>query len=123
MRDANRAAIAHDDSYCRLGDELYALGRYGQKTGRGFYQYEGRERHNDYEVVALAERLAGELHVTRRPVDDDPDRQQEAQDHHDQGGCPGEARRHGRPMLDGPLHPVDHDHQEDGHGQGRQDVP
>jgi len=70
VRDANRAAIAHDDSYCRLGDELYALGRYGQKTGRGFYQYEGRERHNDYEVIALAERLAGELHVTRRPVDD-----------------------------------------------------
>ncbi|RWU18968.1 3-hydroxyacyl-CoA dehydrogenase [Pseudomonas alkylphenolica] len=70
VRDANRAAIAHDDSYCRLGDELYSLGRYGQKTGRGFYQYEGRQRHNDYEVVALAERLAGELHIPRRPVDD-----------------------------------------------------
>ncbi|MGH8465060.1 MAG: 3-hydroxyacyl-CoA dehydrogenase NAD-binding domain-containing protein, partial [Pseudomonas sp.] len=60
VRDANRAAIAHDDSYCRLGDELYSLGRYGQKTGRGFYQYQGRERHNDYEVIALSERLAGE---------------------------------------------------------------
>ena len=71
VRDANRAAIAHDDSYYRLGDELYALGRYGQKTARGFYQYEGRERHNDYEVIALAERLAGELHIPRRPVADD----------------------------------------------------
>ncbi|MEF9897740.1 MAG: 3-hydroxyacyl-CoA dehydrogenase NAD-binding domain-containing protein [Pseudomonas sp.] len=70
VRDANRAAIAHDDSYCRLGDELYSLGRYGQKTARGFYQYEGRERHNDYEVVALSERLAGELHVSRRPIED-----------------------------------------------------
>ena len=70
VRDANRAAIAHDDSYCRIGDELYRLGRHGQKTGRGFYQYEGRERHADYEVVALAERLAGELQIPRRRIDD-----------------------------------------------------
>jgi len=70
VRDANRAAIDHDPSYCRLGDELYSLGQFGQKTGKGFYRYEGRERHEDYEVVALAERLAGELHVQRRPIDD-----------------------------------------------------
>ena len=69
VRDANRTAINHDDSYCRLGDELYALGRYGQKTGRGFYLYDGRERQEDYEVIALAERLAGELHIPRRPID------------------------------------------------------
>ncbi|MFD2644584.1 3-hydroxyacyl-CoA dehydrogenase NAD-binding domain-containing protein [Pseudomonas japonica] len=70
VRDSNRAAIAHDESYCRLGDELYALDRYGQKTGRGFYRYEGRNRQDDYEVIALAERLAGELRVPRRPIDD-----------------------------------------------------
>lgn len=70
VRNSNRAAFAHDDSYCRLGDELYALGRHGQKTGRGFYLYEGRNRQDDYEVVALAERLAGELHVPRRRIDD-----------------------------------------------------
>ncbi|MNE38590.1 Fatty acid oxidation complex subunit alpha [compost metagenome] len=69
VRDANRAAIAHDPSYCRLGDELYGMGRYGQKTARGFYVYEGRERHNDPEVVAVAERLAGELHIPRRTID------------------------------------------------------
>lgn len=68
VRDANRAAFAHDPSYCRLGDELYALGRYGQKTARGFYLYEGRNRQDDYEVVALAERLAGELQIPRRPI-------------------------------------------------------
>lgn len=70
VRNSNRAAFAHDDSYCRLGDELYALGRHGQKTGRGFYLYEGRNRQDDYEVVALAERLAGELHIPRRRIDD-----------------------------------------------------
>ncbi|KPU61859.1 enoyl-CoA hydratase/isomerase family protein [Pseudomonas fluorescens] len=70
VRNSNRAAFAHDQSYCRLGDELYAQGRHGQKTGRGFYLYEGRNRQDDYEVVALAERLAGELHVPRRTVGD-----------------------------------------------------
>lgn len=68
VRDANRAAIAHDPSYCRLGDELYGMGRYGQKTARGFYAYEGRDRHEDPEVVAVAERLAAELHIPRRAI-------------------------------------------------------
>ncbi|MFZ6047078.1 3-hydroxyacyl-CoA dehydrogenase NAD-binding domain-containing protein [Pseudomonas sp. CR3202] len=70
VRDSNRAAIAHDQSYCRLGDELYAMGRYGQKTGRGFYLYEGRNRKDDAEVIALAERLADELRIPRAPMDD-----------------------------------------------------
>ncbi|NUT74883.1 3-hydroxyacyl-CoA dehydrogenase [Pseudomonas sp. C1C7] len=69
VRDANRAAIAHDPSYCRLGDELYSMGRFGQKTARGFYAYEGRERRNDPDVVAAAERLAVELSVPRRAID------------------------------------------------------
>lgn len=70
VRDSNRSAVAHDESYCRLGDELYAMGRYGQKTGRGFYLYEGRNRKDDAEVIALAERLADELEIPRRPMDD-----------------------------------------------------
>lgn len=70
IRSANRAASAHDESYCRLGDELYAMGRYGQKSGRGFYLYQGRNRQEDDEVVALSARLAGELHVPRRSIDD-----------------------------------------------------
>lgn len=68
VRDSNRAAIAHDPGYCLLGDELYRLGHYGQKSGCGFYRYEGRDRHDNPEVVALAERLAAGLGVPRRPV-------------------------------------------------------
>ncbi|MGH8432887.1 MAG: 3-hydroxyacyl-CoA dehydrogenase family protein [Pseudomonas sp.] len=68
VREARREAIAHDPSYCRIADELQALGRCGHKSGRGFYLYEGHERKDDYEVIALAELLAGELQIRRRPI-------------------------------------------------------
>ncbi len=70
IRTPLREALATDPSYYRLADELYALGRYGQKTGRGMYIYEGRERHDDPEVLAMAERLAAELGIQRRVISD-----------------------------------------------------
>ncbi|MCL7462963.1 3-hydroxyacyl-CoA dehydrogenase NAD-binding domain-containing protein [Pseudomonas sp. NW5] len=70
IRTPMRAILSQDPSYCRLADELYALGRYGQKSGRGTYLYAGRERQDDPEVQALAERLATELGITRREISD-----------------------------------------------------
>ena len=70
IRTPLRAVLDKDPSYCRLADELYALGRYGQKTGRGMYIYEGRERQDDPEVLAMAERLAAELGIQRREISD-----------------------------------------------------
>jgi 3-hydroxyacyl-CoA dehydrogenase len=70
IRTPLREALATDPSYYRVADELYALGRYGQKTGRGMYIYEGRERHDDPEVLAMAERLAAELGIQRRVISD-----------------------------------------------------
>jgi len=71
VRESRRDEIAHDPSYCKLADELYALGRYGQKTGRGFYRYDNRERLDDPEVVELAERIAADLGITRRSISDE----------------------------------------------------
>ncbi|VVO74422.1 Fatty acid oxidation complex subunit alpha [Pseudomonas fluorescens] len=70
VRESRRELIAHDPSYCKLADALYALGRYGQKTSRGCYLYEGRERKDDPQVVALAEQIAGELGIQRRAISD-----------------------------------------------------
>ena len=70
VRESRRDVIAHDPSYCKLADALYALGRYGQKSNRGCYLYEGRERKDDPEVVALAEQIAGELGIQRRAISD-----------------------------------------------------
>ena len=70
IRTPLRECLARDPSYYRLADELYALGRYGQKSGRGMYVYEGRERQDDPEVLAMAERLAAELGIPRRVISD-----------------------------------------------------
>ena len=70
VRQSRRSEIAHDPSYFRLADELYHLGRYGQKSGRGFYRYEGRERIEDPEVEQIAAQLAAKLGIIRRPISD-----------------------------------------------------
>ncbi|MNK61518.1 Fatty acid oxidation complex subunit alpha [compost metagenome] len=70
VRESRREVLAHDPGYCKLADALYALGRFGQKTNRGYYLYEGRERKDDPEVVALAEKIAGELGIQRRVISD-----------------------------------------------------
>jgi 3-hydroxyacyl-CoA dehydrogenase len=68
IRESRRAEIAADPSYARLADELYALGRFGQKSGRGYYRYAGRERSDDPEVVEIAESLARTLDIPRRSI-------------------------------------------------------
>jgi 3-hydroxyacyl-CoA dehydrogenase len=70
VRESRHDVIAHDPGYCKLADALYALGRFGQKTGHGYYRYEGRERKDDPEVVALAGQIAGELGIQRRVISD-----------------------------------------------------
>ncbi len=51
-----------------IGDALCETGRYGQKTGSGYYSYEGRERRNDPAVTEIIERVSAEHNVTRREI-------------------------------------------------------
>jgi 3-hydroxyacyl-CoA dehydrogenase len=57
----------------RVADKLCDLGRYGQKTNRGFYIYpEGsRAGQPDPEVVQLVEQTSAELGITRREIPDE----------------------------------------------------
>lgn len=50
-------------------DKLYELGRYGQKTGKGWYLYQdGRTPTPDPEVQAIIEQCAKDSGVTRRTI-------------------------------------------------------
>jgi 3-hydroxyacyl-CoA dehydrogenase len=55
-----------------VADRLYELGRYGQKTGKGWYLYdEQRNRKSDPEVAGLIDQVAREQGRTRRAVSDE----------------------------------------------------
>jgi len=58
--------------YSKLADTLYHMGRYGQKTGKGWYLYEKGSRSPipDPEVTALIERESKELGFERRDISD-----------------------------------------------------
>jgi 3-hydroxyacyl-CoA dehydrogenase len=55
-----------DPAYRALCQTLFAEGRHGQKTGQGFYRYEGREALPSEETAALAARLAEKYGVSPR---------------------------------------------------------
>jgi 3-hydroxyacyl-CoA dehydrogenase len=55
--------------YPKVADRLCEMGRYGQKTGAGWYKYdENRNRIPDPEVDALIEQVAAEQGVKRRAI-------------------------------------------------------
>jgi 3-hydroxyacyl-CoA dehydrogenase len=61
-----------DPRFYRVSDALAELGRFGQKTGRGFYRYDGAggERRPDPEVRELIRAEAASLGVKQRTVAD-----------------------------------------------------
>jgi 3-hydroxyacyl-CoA dehydrogenase len=70
VRESRRDEFTRDPGYQAIQDKLYELGRYGQKTGRGSYFYQGREKTSDPEVISLCEQLASELGIERRKISD-----------------------------------------------------
>jgi 3-hydroxyacyl-CoA dehydrogenase len=59
-----------DPAYSAICDKLCELERYGMKTGRGFYIYEGRDKKEDPQVMELAAELAKKHGVTQRKISD-----------------------------------------------------
>ncbi len=52
-----------------VADRLYEMGRYGQKTGKGYYLYDAeRNRKSDPEVQALVEQVSKEQGRARRAI-------------------------------------------------------
>lgn len=59
-------------SYC-IADRLVAMGRLGQKTGAGYYQYDpaSRARSSDETIIRVIEEEATKQGVVRREISDD----------------------------------------------------
>ena len=55
-----------DDSYRALVRRSFELGRFGQKTGAGYYRYEGRRPLPDPETERIARELAAQHGIARR---------------------------------------------------------
>src|SRR5204862_7043491 len=57
-----------------IPDILFEMGRYGQKTGAGWYKYDapgGRNRTPDPLIEELADEVAFKRGITRRPIADE----------------------------------------------------
>jgi 3-hydroxyacyl-CoA dehydrogenase len=69
-----RRRAAADPNYRKLpiADRLVELGRYGQKTGAGWYRYEKGDRtpHPDPEVAAIIKQVSTEMNVPQRAFTD-----------------------------------------------------
>ncbi len=60
-----------DERWSPILERIVAAGRLGQKSGKGFYRYEGRTRIADPEVTALIEQVSRELGIRRRAIPDE----------------------------------------------------
>jgi 3-hydroxyacyl-CoA dehydrogenase len=63
--------IPADERFSPILQRVFEAGRLGQKTGKGFYRYEGRTRISDPQIMTLIEGVSRDLGITRREIPDD----------------------------------------------------
>ncbi|MEK9661337.1 MAG: 3-hydroxyacyl-CoA dehydrogenase NAD-binding domain-containing protein, partial [Alphaproteobacteria bacterium] len=70
--EKRRAGTRPDDErFSPLLGRICEMGRFGQKTGAGWYRYEGRARIPDDEIAALIEARSAEMGIDRRAISDE----------------------------------------------------
>jgi 3-hydroxyacyl-CoA dehydrogenase len=63
--------IPDDERFSPILQRVFEAGRLGQKSGKGFYRYEGRTRIPDPEIMSLIEGVSRDLGITRREIADE----------------------------------------------------
>lgn len=69
IRKARR--IPADERFSPILQRVFEAGRLGQKTGKGFYRYDGRTRISDPDIMTLIEGVSRDLGITRREIPDE----------------------------------------------------
>jgi 3-hydroxyacyl-CoA dehydrogenase len=70
VHTSNADKYPPDPTYYQADFALYEAGREGQKNGKGYYRYEGRERIDDPEAIAILAARARKLGVPQRAHDE-----------------------------------------------------
>jgi 3-hydroxyacyl-CoA dehydrogenase len=63
--------IPADERFSPILQRVFEAGRLGQKSGLGFYRYEGRTRISDPQIRVLIEAVSRDLGITRREIPDE----------------------------------------------------
>jgi len=63
--------IPADERFSPILQRVVEAGRLGQKSGKGFYRYEGRTRIVDPDIMTLIEGVSRDLGITRRAIADE----------------------------------------------------
>jgi 3-hydroxyacyl-CoA dehydrogenase len=71
VRNERAKTLPQGERFSPIMHRLVEAGRCGQKTGKGFYRYEGREKSPDPEAMAIIEAISKELGITRREFSDE----------------------------------------------------
>jgi len=71
VRAARVKTLPPGERFSPILERLVERGRLGQKTGKGFYRYEGRQKFADPETTDIIEAVAREFGVERRSFTDD----------------------------------------------------
>jgi len=71
VHKANAERFPPDPTYYQADFALYEAGRLGQKNGKGYYRYEGRERIDDPDAIAILRARAAKLGVPQREHSDE----------------------------------------------------
>ena len=68
-----RTDVPDDERYSWAFIDLFEMGRYGQKTGQGFYTYdkETRKRSSDPEILTILKNKAEYFGISQRKISDD----------------------------------------------------
>ncbi|WP_293391966.1 3-hydroxyacyl-CoA dehydrogenase NAD-binding domain-containing protein [Nevskia sp.] len=71
VRKGREATRDMSERYSPIADRICELGRFGQKTGAGYYRYDGRTASPDPKIEALIESVSRDQGRTRKPVSDE----------------------------------------------------